>query len=160
VIINSALFIVPSDHPLGPSRFKILNRNTIELSDAQKSECIAAVRSTFPNDRTLMIAANWRHADYYLKEYRLYRLPTITTQGEEVASMGLGDTSITISSDALGIPDEKGIVLVFLDGDQSILPVGFETKSLVLESSLPLYYVNLQPHQQLTWQAGRFVAIP
>jgi hypothetical protein len=160
VIIHTALFIVPSDHPLGANSLKILNWNTIQTSDAQKHEMLTAIQEHFSSKDTLLIGANWRHVGYYLPEYRLYRLPTITIQGEEVASMGLGDSVETISSDTLEIADGKGITLVFLDGDPSIIPTGFEKQSIALQTSQPLYYVYLKPHQQLSWQGNRLISIP
>ena len=70
-LINAALFIALPEYPLGGERIKVLSWDTLRNNDAYYQERFDAIREHFPAESTAILAANWRHVQWYLPEYRL-----------------------------------------------------------------------------------------
>jgi hypothetical protein len=67
------IFLFAPERPIPGGELKILTRQTIASSDASYRSRIDALRAGFQPERTLLIASDWRHAQFYLPEYRLIR---------------------------------------------------------------------------------------
>lgn len=72
-LANAVLFIALPEYPLGGERFKVLSWDTLRNNDAYYQERFDAIRKHFSAENTAILAANWRHVEYYLPEY--VRLP-------------------------------------------------------------------------------------
>jgi hypothetical protein len=72
-LISAAVFLLAPSHPLGKDRLKLLTYATLREADQLMGDKIAAVRENFQPQNTLLLAANWRHLQYYLPEYRFAR---------------------------------------------------------------------------------------
>lgn len=72
-LANAVLFIALPEYPLGGEQFKVLSWDTLRNNDAYYQERFHATREHFPAENTAILAANWRHVEYYLSEY--VRLP-------------------------------------------------------------------------------------
>lgn len=73
VLVGAGVFIFAPTYPLGEGRFKLLTYNTLREHDMTLNQTISAVRQNFPSENTVLLAANWRHIQFYLPEYRLAR---------------------------------------------------------------------------------------
>jgi hypothetical protein len=72
-LVGAAIFVIAPTYPLGENGPKLLTYSTIRESDQLLHDQIATVREGFQPDDTLLLAANWRHVQYYLPEYRFAR---------------------------------------------------------------------------------------
>ncbi len=74
VLAGAVVFIFVPTQPLGAGRGpKLLTYDTLRQQDARMSNEIATVRANFQPENTVILAANWRHAQFYLPDYRLFR---------------------------------------------------------------------------------------
>jgi len=72
-LANTVLFIALPEYPLGSKQFKVLSWDTLRNNDTYYQERFSAIKEHFPAESTAILAANWRHVEYYLPEY--VRLP-------------------------------------------------------------------------------------
>lgn len=70
VLVGAAIFIVGPTFPLGENGPKLLTYNTLREHDSLMRDQIEAVRDNFQPENTLLLAGNWRFAEYYLPGYR------------------------------------------------------------------------------------------
>lgn len=72
-LIGAGIFILMPTYPLGETGPKLLTYSTIRDSDRLLRDQITTVRANFSPEDTLLLAAGWRHVQYYLPEYRFAR---------------------------------------------------------------------------------------
>jgi hypothetical protein len=75
-LAGAGIFALAPSYPLGESGPKLLTYDTILQHDWQIDRQIRGVRSEFSPDSAVLLAANWRHTQYYLPEYPLARVET------------------------------------------------------------------------------------
>lgn len=68
---NAALFLFAPTFPLGGDRPKLLTVDTLRRHDDTVRTRIEAIRAHLPPAHTILLAASWRFAQYYLPEYPL-----------------------------------------------------------------------------------------
>ena len=155
VALHAAVFILAPEHLSGPIGQRLLTWSTIRNLDSRYLGMVSTIRAEFRPERTILVGADWRHAGYYLPEYRLVRLPTVGPDGEMVASMGRGDVDRPISARTSGLPlcvaDSLDVVL--LDGDPGMAPAGMAARRVPLPAGPPLFALSLEPEVELWWQA-------
>ena len=69
LVANAGLFLFAPEYPLGNERLRILNRKALERTDREYGERFETIARRFPPGSTAILAADWRHAEYYLPEY-------------------------------------------------------------------------------------------
>jgi hypothetical protein len=75
--INAAVFIFAPVFPLGGDSIKLLTRATLVQQDREMQSRVDTIRADHPSDQTLIIAAQWRHAEYYLRGYEVVRFGVV-----------------------------------------------------------------------------------
>jgi hypothetical protein len=73
VLINTSIFSLLPEYPLGEGTQRFLTRDTIVNSDTFFRERFEVIKNNFPPESTVLLAANWHHLEYYLPEYARYR---------------------------------------------------------------------------------------
>ncbi|MCB9451252.1 MAG: glycosyltransferase family 39 protein [Anaerolineaceae bacterium] len=102
-LIGAGIFVVGPTFPLGDNGPKLLTYNTLREHDALMRGQIEAVRENFQPENTVLLAGNWRFAEYYLPEYRYIQFTlgakweidqgqasTVAFVGEPVTAESLG----------------------------------------------------------------------
>lgn len=100
-VINATQFIALPEYPLGEEHFKVLSWDTLRNNDAYYQGRFRAIREHLPVESTVIIAARWRHVQYYLPEYKwlpFKRETLLETGGREFDTANLGLTrEITVA---------------------------------------------------------------
>lgn len=145
VLISAGVFIFAPAYPLGKDRLKLLTYDTLRQSDQAMADKIAAVRENFPPENTLLLAANWRHIQYYLPEYQFAKF-SIGAKFELEAGQPTGADFVNqpITAEELGLSGEPDWQVVVMDEElnafaagtleQITLPDGFQLAYLPLEA--------------------------
>ena len=76
-VLGSGLFLFAPEY-LIDGELAILNRRTIRNVDARTADKVRLVRDRFRPEETVVFATAFRHASYYLPEYRVFWIPAIT----------------------------------------------------------------------------------
>lgn len=125
VLIGAGVFIFAPAYPLGKDRLKLLTYDTLRQNDQALADKIAAVRGNFSPDNTLLIAANWRHIQYYLPEYKLARF-NIGAKFEAVEGQATSADFVgqPISAAELGLEGGKEWQVVVMDEELNTFAAG------------------------------------
>lgn len=105
-LVSVAFFVFMPEYPLGKNAQRFLTRDTLVNSDVYYQSRISLVQNRFDRESTAILAANWRHVEYYLPAYRLLRFSGTKT--------GTVDDMVraTITSDTIqGTPKQLGLRL-------------------------------------------------
>ncbi len=155
-LVAAAIFILAPIYPLGENGPKLLNYKTLQESDQMWSDKIALVESQFSPENTLLVAENWRHVQYYLRDYHLARF---SVGGKYEASEGqvLGADHVNqpVSAEQLGLTPGQDWKVVVLDDDLSALasdPASLQQTTL--PDGYSLSYMTLTP-EQAYWTDGQ-----
>ncbi|NWG17780.1 MAG: glycosyltransferase family 39 protein [Chloroflexi bacterium] len=116
VVSGAAIFIIMPTYPLGDSGPKLLTYSTIRESDALLGGQFDTVRKHFQPGDTLLLAANWRHVQYYLPEYTFARFD-IGAKYEVDAGQASGADYINqpMTAAQLGLDGSDGWQVVIMD---------------------------------------------
>ncbi len=79
IVLNAAIFIASPQYLAGDSGLQVLNWSTIKSLDAYYEEKIRAILENFRPKETVILAIAFRHASYYLPEYRVFWTPIVTS---------------------------------------------------------------------------------
>lgn len=151
-LISAGVFLFAPSHPLGRERLKLLTYATLREADQLMADKIAAVRQNFQPENTLLLAANWRHLQYYLPEYRLARF-NIGAKFEVEAGQPTGADFVgqPTSAQAAGLTGGTDWQVVVMDEDlrafaaqplqEVVLPDGFRLAYLPLAADA-LYFTD------------------
>ena len=132
--INSAIFCLVPEYPLGEGGQRLLTREAVEATDAYYGDRFEAIRKTFPPDATAIVAASWHHVEYYLPEYVVLPFDLVAKREK-----GAGDP--------LGNPDGDAIIR---GGDLGLDPEDGEVFFVVFDPAL----------MDFVQRGGRFSSLP
>jgi hypothetical protein len=156
----SVFFFLPAQLPgLGAQHLPV--SETIRQNDSYYSLRFAYAAAHVPARDSAIIAANWRHVEYYLPDYELLRLGAeADPAGAGRPSGWPGDGVLTLSGLGLagGTPP---YTLILFDGDESALfdsLDGVETVSWPGAGSMKFY--NWPPGTALDYTGDQLVAVP
>ena len=157
--INTTLFIALPEYPLGSEQIKVLSWDTLRNNDAYYQERFDAIRQHFPAESTAILAANWRHVQWYLPEYRL--LPFSVVSKWELGAGSVLETGrepqvLSISDLGLQVNAQGEAVIVLFDdklGHFNMSPD--ETKTLTLANGSVLNCLPLRPDERLCYDPDR-----
>jgi 4-amino-4-deoxy-L-arabinose transferase-like glycosyltransferase len=145
VLVNAGVFIFAPTFPLGEGRFKLLTYDTLREHDLGLNETIATVRQNFSNENTVLLAANWRHIQFYMPEYRLARF-ALGAKFEGEAGL---PTAVDFVNHPMGAKD-----FGFVAGQEwHVVVIDKELESFAvtpLKSADKLFYLRLNP-DDLYW---------
>jgi hypothetical protein len=115
-LVGAAIFIFLPTYPFGQDRFKLLTYDTLRESDRVLSDKIALVRENFDPDSTLLVAANWRHIQYYLPEYKFVRFGLGSRYEENEGQPSDADfMNQAMTVEALGLSSDTDWQVVVID---------------------------------------------
>ena len=86
VFINILVFLVMPEYPLGPDTQRFLTLGTLRNSDAYYSARFDYIFSEFDPENTLIVAEDWRHAEFYLPEYAVLRINGTYVENPQITS--------------------------------------------------------------------------
>jgi hypothetical protein len=69
MVVNTGIFCLAPEYPVGGDRLRLLTRATLVKSDRYYEDRLEAIASTFTPESTAILADNWRHVEYYLSGY-------------------------------------------------------------------------------------------
>jgi hypothetical protein len=69
VALNAGIFCLAPEYPAGPGTLRLLSRTTLVSSDRYYEDRFEAIEQGFAPKSTAILAANWRHVEYYLPDY-------------------------------------------------------------------------------------------
>lgn len=153
-LVNVSLFCLAPEHPLGPQGPRFLTRATLYNSDRYYLDRLATVREHFPPNEAAIVAANWRHLEYYLSAYPLLRLD----QGPPNRPFALtprrwpGHGRLALSD--LGLePGDRGTValVIFDEVIGGLYSIQGPTTSLPLPGGGEMEVIWLMPGQALRY---------
>jgi hypothetical protein len=158
-VLGSGLFLFAPEY-LIDGRLAILNRHTIQNVDIRTTDKVRLVRDQFGPEETIVFATAFRHASYYLPEYRVFWIPAITAD--------VYTDSVTVHtsyehryevlehwSPAL-IPRNTRILVLF-DEDlaKSVSSPHSQVQALPLQDG-QVHYLELLPNQEVLCGFQRF----
>lgn len=144
LLISAGVFIFAPAYPLGKDRLKLLTYDTLRQSDQAMGDKIAAVRENFPPENTLLLAANWRHIQYYLPEYRFAKF-SIGAKFELEAGQPTGADFVNqpITAEELGLSGDSDWQVVVMDEELNAFAVG-TLEHVSLPDGFQLAYLPLK----------------
>lgn len=143
VALNAFVFVFMPEFPLGSESIKLLTRATIDRQDRDMQARIAAIRSTYTAGETLIIAAQWRHAEYYLREYRVVRFGIVNRwerEGGLPVARPDGETVYRLSDRGLSA---RGATVVLFDPELAT----FAGETAAEPAAAGLHTLNWSPNQ-------------
>jgi 4-amino-4-deoxy-L-arabinose transferase-like glycosyltransferase len=158
-LINAALFIALPEYPLGGEQIKVLSWNTLRNNDAYYQERFDAIREHFPAESTAILAANWRHVQWYLPEYVRLPFDVVAKWEKDEGNPKVDPQEIVVTPKELGLQlDGQGqVALVVFD---PYLMAFSENPTTAHELSLTpgavLEYFILAENQAFHYGAGSF----
>lgn len=127
---GAVVFILLPTYPLGGESFKLLNNSTLRESDADWEAKISTVRERFQPEDTLLVAANWRHLQYYLPEYKFARFNLAGKYDENIGQViGADFTNTPMTAEELGLTAGDSWQIVVMDSD--LLPFAAQTSETI-----------------------------
>lgn len=139
VSVNASTFLLLPEYPLGRERFKVLTWHTLRNNDAYYQQRFDTIRERFPSESTVIIAARWRHVEWYLPEYQ--RLPF-----DPGGVPAMHDRQFTAAD--LGLTGEM-IVVLFDPELESVDPASKRAIGLPLGDGGTMAYLPLGPQDAL-----------
>ena len=99
--INVALFVALPQYPFGSDSFKVLSWSTLRERDAHYQGKFDTIRNGYSPERTIILASDWRHPQWYLSDYSLLQFDIgeghdgsrcyVTSMGREARFQTLSD---------------------------------------------------------------------
>jgi len=124
-LVNVVLFIALPEYPLGGEGVKVLSWETLRHNDAYYQERFDAIREHFPAESTAILAANWRHVQWYLPDYVLIPVNVISKweRGAGQIHNPQGKTKQVYAQDLGLIPADanNGFQIIIFDNSLEIL---------------------------------------
>jgi len=160
IAVNASIFLIAPEYPLGPDTQRLLTRATLANSDHSYQDRFDAIRKNFDAGSTVVLAANWRHVEYYLPGY--LKLPfSLGSKWEIDQGLPVNDaaqsTRATPAQLGLRLNSEGKAVIVIFDPS---LETFNQTPQLVRRLSLPtgndLAYMELRADDQLSVDADSY----
>ncbi|MBI5671246.1 MAG: glycosyltransferase family 39 protein [Chloroflexi bacterium] len=153
-LVGAGIFILMPTYPLGESGPKLLTYSTIRDNDRLLHDQITTVRANFAPEATLLLAADWRHVQYYLPEYRFARFD-VGAKYEVDAGQASGADFVNQpqTADQLGLKADEGWQVVVMDADLlSFTEAPLET--VQAEDGFQLPYLRLRADEAY-WTDGQ-----
>jgi len=124
-LVNVVLFIALPEYPLGGEGVKVLSWETLRHNDAYYQERFDAICEHFPAESTAILAANWRHVQWYLPDYVLIPVNVISKweRGAGQIHNPQGKTKQVYAQDLGLIPADanNGFQIIIFDNSLEIL---------------------------------------
>ncbi|MBN1178447.1 MAG: glycosyltransferase family 39 protein [Anaerolineae bacterium] len=158
VLLNASVFLFGPEYPLPGGVIRLLTQDTLRHNDTYFSERVLAVREGFSPSHTVIVAANWRHVEWYLPDYALIRFtinPKWELEAGEPAQTREAEQTFTAESLRLE-PDDAGdvIVVVFDDVLTQFVTAPETARSATLPSESRLHYFTLRAGERLVRESG------
>jgi hypothetical protein len=151
-VLGSGLFLFAPEY-LIDGRLAILNRRTIQNVDVRTADKVRLVRDHFRPEETIVFATAFRHASYYLPEYRVFWIPAIT------ADMDIDSITVhtsyqhryqVIEQWSPALVSQNTRILVLFDEDLAKSVRSPRTQVQVLPGQDgDIHYLELLPDQQI-----------
>jgi 4-amino-4-deoxy-L-arabinose transferase-like glycosyltransferase len=160
VTVNAAFFLLLPEYPLGRERFKVLSWDTLRNNDAYYQERFDAIREHFPAESTVIIAARWRHVEWYLPEY-VYLPVAIAGKREKDASSPIhtGREERAWIAEELGLSLSPGDTMTVVLFDRELGAFNMNPnliQSLALRDGAELEFMILQEYEMLLYTSDEF----
>ena len=145
VLVGAGIFVVGPTFPLGENGPKLLTYNTLREHDSLMRDQIEAVRDNFQPENTLLLAGNWRFAEYYLPGYRFAEFSLgAKWEIDQGQASGAAYVGQPMTAESLGLtPDENWQVVVFDNELNEFSNVPLETVQTA--SGYQMAYYSLAP---------------
>lgn len=151
IVIDAGLFLLAPEYLLSGDRVKILSRQTIRDFDRRYEAKIRLIQERFDPEQTLVLATAFRHASYYLPDYRVVWMPALD-QAHEVSSPTIY-TSLSHNYQPVDhwsrdlAPSELSYLLLFDENLIEAVDVPVVADSVESVEGDPLYYFQLSGDQ-------------
>jgi hypothetical protein len=156
---GTLLFIFGPEYPLGSSGPRLLTYETIRSHDQQLQHTITTIRTRFSPADTVILASGWRFVEYYLPEYALARLDA-GAKWEVNAGQVIGSDFTSISQDVLATDQDSIWHIVLFDTDLAQRFAPEHWPLIQNDTAGMLYYLTLQPNQQLILSDSQLAVAP
>jgi hypothetical protein len=161
VALQAILFLSVPAYPLGGDRFKLLTWQTIRQHDLYYQERLEVVHREFPANQTVIMGTEWRHLEYYLRDYPLIRFSVIPKWelGEGEAMNTRQSIGVFSLADMLGRPassDESTYLVLFDDELLAFLDMPQRALQVPLPGGDVLTYLALNSNERLYVDADSF----
>ncbi|MBC7250166.1 MAG: hypothetical protein H5T62_07765, partial [Anaerolineae bacterium] len=152
ILINTVLFIALPEYPLGGEQIKVLSWDTLRNNDAYYQERFDVIREHFPAESTAILAANWRHVEWYLPEYRL--LPFSVVGKWELgagSALDVGRDEQVLTAEELGTRGAQVWVVIFDPDLEPFNTTPRQAEGLALSDGNVLHYFPLAAGGRLSY---------
>lgn len=133
VVLSASVFLVmPETLPV--TNTKILSYNTLQIFDNSVQTKVATIRSHFDPQQTVILATQFRHAQYYLPEYHVLWIPALANDASHDRTVHLayqGRYTPTRWSPAL-VPETIKNIVFFDQGVTHSIPPMSPTQDILL----------------------------
>ena len=152
VLVNLVIFLFLPEYPLGPDSQRLLTRDTLRNSDAYFSARFKYIQNEFDPDNTLIVAENWRHAEFYLPEFTILRVKETYFDNPQDG----GRVGLVYNTDESFFQPENGqevIVLVFEPWQGQLIdtPNGIVIRRLADDTQIGLVTLKGNDRLYLKW---------
>jgi Dolichyl-phosphate-mannose-protein mannosyltransferase len=160
VLVSAGIFVLLPTYPLGENAPKLLTYATLRESDQSWSNKIALVEANFAPENTLLLAANWRHVEFYLSDYH-YAAFTVgskyeLTEGEPV---GADYTNQPVSAAQLGLTPGQDWNVVLMDDElQAFASDPSSLQQMTMPDGFTLSYFTIKPDEAY-WTDGEVFGV-
>jgi hypothetical protein len=150
VLVNTAIFCIVPEYPLGPGAQRLLTRDTVVNSDRYYDSRLTAIREGFSPESTVILAAHWDHVRYYLPEYNVLEFIAAHGWGEDVGQAGdSSDGEFSLRQEGLTILLFDPILIPYNDTPEA-------TRTLLLRNGEEMTYFVLMNEQIFYRRFGSF----
>jgi 4-amino-4-deoxy-L-arabinose transferase-like glycosyltransferase len=153
VVMSAGVFVFAPTYPLGETGPKLLTYSTLRESDSRLHDQITTVRANFKPENTLLLAANWRHIEYYLPEYQFARFAVGVKYEVDEGQAGSADyVNQPVTAEQLGLVSGKGWQIVVMDVELLTF-TNSPLKQVTAANGFQLAYLPLQA-SDVYWTDG------
>ncbi|HEX2908463.1 MAG TPA: glycosyltransferase family 39 protein [Phototrophicaceae bacterium] len=154
VVLGTGIFVLAPTYPLGETGPKLLTYSTLRESDSRLHDQITTVRANFKPQNSLLLAANWRHIEYYLPEYQFARFDIgAKYEVDEGQASGADYVNQPITGEQLGLTAEDGWEVVVMDADLLAFSAN-PLEQITAANGFQLAYLPLQANEAY-WTDGQ-----
>lgn len=153
-VVGAVIFIVAPVYPLGENGPKLLTYATLREHDKLLGDQITAIRENFQPDDTLLVAANWRHIQYYMPEYQFARFDIgAKYEVAEGEATGADYVNEPVTAEAVGLQGGEDWQVVMVDEELKSFTTD-ELDAVTLPDGFEMSYLKADP-EEVYWTDGQ-----
>lgn len=157
VALNGWVFLAAPEYPMGQAGQRLWTKAALVNNDAYFLSRFALIRERLDPQNTVIMAASWRHVEYYLPEYPLARVTVGSKLEMDAGTVYTPDHEITFNDVGLNEARGNAAFLVIFDPELERLMAHLPAESEKL--SIPgaeLTCVPWKPGQILRFYESQF----